>query len=67
MYNVAINVSKHVSLHRDAKDTTLWILVIEYVHIHLTMYYQTICKVKFDYNLGKFSVPGFVEILLKKS
>ena len=41
MYNVAINVSKHVSLHRDAKDTTLWILVIEYVHIHLTVDLET--------------------------
>ena len=51
MYNVAMNVSKCLPT-RDAKDTVLRILVIEYVHIHLTMYYQTICKIKFDRNLG---------------
>lgn len=31
------------------------------------MYDQTICKIKFDHNLGKVFVPGFVEILPKKA
>lgn len=66
MLSLCANMSPYVWMQDNLKIQSSEMLAPEYVHIHLTRYYQTIHNIQFDFNLWNSSVPGFVELFCKK-